>query len=174
MGIAAAISWIFANTPVWLFLVAVIVTAVKLRRARFARRVVTASYVLWGEVLFYTLGIGFVYIGVMHAYFGTIVAPTIGWAPSPFEYELGWAEIGLGIVALLSLWRGFEMRLAATLIFATFSFAAAAQHISQMLSAHNFTPGNAGLILWWGDIALPIVLLALAWLSREAQERYEH
>ncbi|MDQ2992986.1 MAG: hypothetical protein M3R30_09245 [Candidatus Eremiobacteraeota bacterium] len=173
MGIAAVISWIFANTAVWLFLVAVIVTIVKLRRARFARRVVTASYVLWGEVLFYTLGIGFVYIGVMHAYFGNLVAPTIGWAQSPFEYELGWAEIGLGIVALLSLWRGFEMRLAATLIFAIFSFAAAAQHISQMLRVHNYAPGNAGLILWWGDIALPIVLLVLAGLSREAQERYE-
>jgi hypothetical protein len=173
MDIATVISWIFTNTAVWLFLVAVIVTIVKVRRARFARRVVTPSYILWGETLFYTLGVGFVYVGVMHAYFGHFVAPTIGWAPSPFEYELGWAEIGLGIVALLSLWRGYEMRLAATLIFATFSFAAAAQHVSQMLGAHNYAPGNAGLILWWGDIALPVVVLILAYLSREAHERHE-
>ena len=119
------------------------------------------------------LGLGFVYIGIMHAYFGAVVAPTIGWTPSPFEYELGWAEIGLGIVAMVSLWRGYEMRLAATLIFATFSFAAAAQHVDEIVRLHNYAPGNAGLILWWGDIALPIAVLVLAYLSREAHERYE-
>ena len=172
-SIASVISWIFTNTAVWLFLVALIVTVVKMRRARFARRVVTATYLLWGETLFYVLGLGFVYIGIMHAYFGATVAPTIGWSPSPFEYELGWTEIGLGNVAMLSLWRGYEMRLAATLIFAIFSFAAAAQHVDQIVRLKNYAPGNAGLILWWGDIALPIVVLVLAYLSREAHERYE-
>ncbi len=170
-AIRSVVSLILSNTPIWLFVVAIVVTIVKVRRASFAHRVVTPAYVLWGETLFYTLGIGFIYIGFMHAYAQDIVAPSIGWAPSPFEYELGWAEVGLGIVALMSLWRGYEFRLASTLIFAIFSFAAAAQHIAEMIDAHNYAPGNAGIILWFGDIVLPIFFLILAYLSRDAYER---
>jgi hypothetical protein len=63
------------------------------------------------------------------------------------------------------------MRLAATLAFAIFSFGAAAQHIQQMLALHNYNPGNSGLILWFGDIALPLILLFLAFGARDAYER---
>lgn len=172
-SVSGAISFALSNVEIWLLIVGIVVTIVKLRRARFARRVVTAPYVLWGETLFYALGIGFVYVGLMHAYAQSVVAPSIGWAPSPFEYELGWSEVGLGVVALMSLWRGYEFRLASTLIFAIFSFAAAAQHIEQIVNAHNYAPGNAGLVLWFGDIALPLFFLILAFLSREAHERTE-
>lgn len=165
------ITFVLSNIPVWLFIAAIVVTIVKVRHAHFAHRVVTSAYVLWGETLFYALGIGFIYVGFMHAYAQDIVAPSIGWAPSPFEFELGWAEVGLGVVALMALWRGFEFRLASTLIFAIFSFAAAAQHIAEMVNAHNYAPGNAGIVLWFGDIALPIFFLVLAYLSRDAYER---
>jgi len=173
MGIASVISWILGNAFLWLFPVGVITAIVKLRRARFARRVVTPSYVLWGETLFYAMGIGLVYSGLMHAYFGNIVAPTIGWAQSPFEYELGWFSIGTGVVAMISLWRGYEMRLAVTIATSIFLFAAAAQHIQEMLVAHNYAPNNSGPIVWISDIAYPAILLALAFFSRDAHERYE-
>ncbi|HEY8322722.1 MAG TPA: DUF6790 family protein [Candidatus Baltobacteraceae bacterium] len=173
MGIASVISWILGNAFLWLFPVGVVTAIVKLRRAAFARRVATASYVVWGETLFYAMGIGMVYNGIMHAYFGNIVAPSIGWAQSPFEYELGWFSIGIGTVAIISLWRGYEMRLAVTVATAIFLFAAAAQHLQEMLVAHNYAPNNAGPILWVGDIAYPVILLVLAFLSRDAHERYE-
>ncbi|HVS46389.1 MAG TPA: DUF6790 family protein [Verrucomicrobiae bacterium] len=173
MTIAAAITWILSNTGVILFVVALIVTIVKVRRAHFARRVVTTSYVLWGEMLFYVLGIGSIYAGLMHAYAQWIVAPSIGWVPSPFEYELGWAEVALGIVALMSLWRGYEFRLATTIVAFVFGWSVAAQHLHEMIYAHNYAPGNAGIILWFGDIAFPLFVVMLAWLSREAHERTE-
>jgi len=173
MSIAGAVSWILGNAFLWLFVVGVVVAIVKIRRAAFARRVVTQPYVLWGEVLFYTAGIGMIYSGLFHAYGGAMVAATIGWGPSPFQYELGWFEIGIGIVGMLALWRGYEMRLAATLANAIFLFAAAAQHIQMMLVDHNYAPNNAGPVLWIADIVYPIVFLILAWLSREAHERSE-
>ena len=40
-----------------------------------------------------------------------------------------------------------------------------------MLAMHNYAPGNAGPILWFGDIALPIFTLFLALASRDAYER---
>lgn len=170
MNARDAISFVLGNIEVPLFVIALIVAAIKMQRGR-SRRVMSFSFTLWGEVLFYCIGLGFAYSWYFHAFAPGIVAPMIGWKPSPFEWELAWFELGLALVAALSLWRGYEMRLAASLTFAVFSFGAAAQHIHKMLALHNYAPENAGVVLWFGDLALPIVVLLLAWFSRDAYER---
>lgn len=171
MLIKETLSFILGNIQIPLFVIAVIVTIVKLRRASARHEVMSAAFTLWGEVLFYCFGLGFVYVWYLHAFLSAFTAPTIGWQPSPFEWELAWAELGIAVIALISLWRGYDMRLAATLAPAIFLFGAAAQHIHLMLAAHNYAPGNAGAVLWFGDIALPLFTLILALASRDAYER---
>ena len=163
--------FVLGQTFVILFAIALVTSLFKTRRIQRERRPYNGAYIFWGEVLFYAIGIWFVFAGVLHAYFQTIAAPDIGWQPSPFEYELGWMEIPLGFVAMLSLWRGFEFRLASTLVVATFALACAAQHLQQMLCCGNYAPSNAGLVLWFGDIFLPVLLLILAFLSRDEASR---
>lgn len=160
-----AIAWIIGNGYLVLFVVAVCTTLAKVRRER-PPDVAGAAYIAWGELLFYAIGIWFVSAGIMHAYFQDLAAPKIGWQPSPFEYELGWIELPLGVVAMMSLWRGSEFRLATTLIASTFTLAAAAQHLQQMICCANYAPSNAGPVLWFGDIVIPVLLLVLAALSR--------
>jgi hypothetical protein len=171
MVIREAIGFILGNIQVPLLVIAAIVTIVKLRRASARHEVMSAAYTLWGEVLFYCFGLGMLYGWYFHAFQAKLVAPTIGWQPSPFEWELAWAELGIAVIAGLSLWRGYDMRLGATLASAVFLFGAASQHIHLMISAHNYAPGNAGVILWFGDIALPLFTLLLAYGSRDAYER---
>jgi hypothetical protein len=171
MAIRDTLGFVLGNIEIPLFAVAVIVTIVKLRRASARHEVMTAAYTLWGEVLFYCVGLGFIYSWYFHAFMQQFTAPLIGWQPSPFEWELAWAQLGVAVIAILALWRGYEMRLAATLAFAIFSFGAAAQHIQQMLVLHNYSRGNSGLILWFGDIALPLFVLFLAIGARDAYER---
>jgi hypothetical protein len=161
------IAFLFSNLYLVLFAVAVCTAAGKLRRYRREGIAFDAAYVAWGEQLFYSVGIVFVYYGFLHANFGEYVAPAIGWRPSPFEYELGWVEIPLGVVAMMALWRGYEFRLAATIVSATFLLACAAQHIHEMLCCGNYAPSNAGPILWFYDIFVPVLLIALALLSRK-------
>jgi hypothetical protein len=171
MVIRDVVAFILGNIQVPLFVIAIIVTVVKLRRASARHEVMSGAYTLWGEVLFYCFGIGMAYAWYFHAFMARFVAPTIGWQPSPFEWELAWSELGIAVVAVLSLWRGYDMRLAATLVSVVFLFGAAAQHIHLMLTAHNYAPGNAGVILWFGDIALPLFTLLLCFVSRDAYER---
>jgi uncharacterized protein DUF6790 len=171
MVVREAISFILGNIQIPLFIIALAVAIFKIRRAGARHEVVSAAFTVWGEVLFYCFGLGFVYVWYFHAFLASFTAPTIGWQPSPFEWELAWAELGIGVIAILSLWRGYEMRLAATLASAIFLFGAAAQHIHLMMTAHNYAPGNAGAVLWFGDIALPLLLLILAFASRDAYER---
>jgi hypothetical protein len=168
--IEAAIRWVLSNAGIVLFVIAVICSLIKLRRARTAGRSPNVASVFWSEILFYAVGIGFIYYGLLHAYAQNIAAPSIGWLPSPFEYELGWVEIGIGVSAVVSLWRGYDFRLALTIPFVIFSWAAAAQHIQLILCCHNMAPGNAGLILWFSDILVPLILLVLAVASTRSIE----
>jgi hypothetical protein len=167
----AAVTWIASNAFLLLFAIAIVTTIVKVRRTHAARRPVSGADVFWGETLFYMVGIGYAYTGLLHAYAQQTVAPSIGWQPSPFEYELGWLEIGLALVALLSMRRGYEFRLAATLMYVIFAFAAAAQHVAQIRCCANYAPGNAGLVLWAGDIAIPLIVAAAAVLATNERSR---
>ena len=166
------IIWIVSNLFFVLFAIAACTTIVKVRRQSLALLSPRGAYVAWGELLFYAIGIWFVYTGILHAYFQEFVAPTIGWQPSPFEYELGWMEIPLAVVAMMSLWRGYEFRLATTIVVVTFTLAAAAQHIQQIVCCANNAGSNAGPILWFADIFIPLLLVVLAaWSSRDRTER---
>ena len=168
MLIGELIRTVLSNFVIVLLLIAIVTSVAKIRRARLSRRPFSASAIVWGELLFYLYGIANIYGGFFHAYAGQTAAASIGWANSPFQYELGWFEIGYGAVALASLWRGREFRLALTLPYSIFLLAAAAQHVHLMLVQHDYAQNNAGALLWVGDIAVPLVVLALAWLSRDA------
>lgn len=167
MIVGDIIKLILSNFIVVLLVIAILTSFSKIRRARIGRRPISTSYVVWGELLFYVYGLANIYSGIFHAYAGKMVAASIGWQDSPFQYELGWFEIGYGLTALMSLWRGYQFRLAMTLPYSIFLLAAAAQHVSQMQHQHNYAPNNAGLILWLGDIAIPLVVLLLAWMARD-------
>ncbi len=158
---------LLSNVFAVLLIVAIVTSIAKVRRARVARRPINRAYVIWGELLFYVYGLANIYSGFFHAYAGNMAAASIGWQDSPFQYELGWFEIAYGLTALMSLWRRYEFRLAMTLPYSIFLLAAAAQHISQMQHQHNYAPNNAGLILWLGDIAIPLVVLLLSWMARD-------
>jgi uncharacterized protein DUF6790 len=158
------IFWIGSNWFLLLFVVAVCTTIAKVRRLS-TPRIGDIAYIAWGELLVYGVGVWFIYAGIGHAYFQEVTAPRIGWQPSPFQFELGWMEIPLGFVTIAALWRGYEFRLASTTIVATFSLACAAQHIQQMICCGNYSPNNAGPILWFADIFVPLLLLCLAALS---------
>lgn len=168
--IADAIKLILSNLYIVFFLIAIGTTIAKVRRASIARKPVSIPLILWGELLFYYVGFGFLWAGIFHAYAQNVAAPSIGWQPSPFEFELGWMEIALAFVAMLSLFR-VHFRLAVTLVVSIFGLAAAAQHIQQILCCQNYAPGNAGPILWFSDIFCSLLLLVLAFLSRGAEHR---
>lgn len=73
------------------------------------------------------------------------------------------ASLGFAAVGFLAAFRSFDLRLAAILGPSIFALGAAAGHIYQMMTAHNFAPGNAGII-FWTDILIPAFGFVLLWL----------
>jgi hypothetical protein len=69
------------------------------------------------------------------------------------------------VVGFLAFRGSFGLRAAAVVGPAIFLLGAAAGHVHQMVVAHNFAPGNAGVI-FYTDIAIAIIGSAMLWLQR--------
>lgn len=100
-----------------------------------------------------------------HVFAPEQVAPTIGWKPSPFEFEVGFANLGMGLAAIVAAFAGQGFRVATTIVAATFLWGAAIGHVIQIVEVDNLAPGNAGLVLWLDIIvpALAVILVVAAW-----------
>lgn len=101
---------------------------------------------------------------VFHVFFGDMAAEFIGWANSPFQLEVGFASLGIGIAGVLAFRAGLPFRFATLIPPAVFSLGAAGGHVYQMITEHNYSPGNVGLVLP-SDIIIPIIGFVLLWLS---------
>jgi hypothetical protein len=94
-----------------------------------------------------------------------MAAAFIGWEDSPFQFEVATASLGFSLVGFIAAFGSFDLRLAAILGPSIFLLGAAAGHIYQMITAHNFAPGNAGAIFYM-DLLLPMFGYLLLWLAR--------
>jgi len=88
----------------------------------------------------------------------------IGWAQSPFQAEVGFASLGVGIAGVIAFKSSLPFRFATLIPPWAFSLGAAGGHFYQMIVAHDFSPGNVGLVLPI-DILMPIVGFVFLWLS---------
>ncbi|MET1045364.1 MAG: DUF6790 family protein [Hyphomicrobium sp.] len=125
--------------------------------------VVVEKLISWH--VFWAIGICFFYNFVMHSIFGKTAAAFIGWADSPFQFEVGTASLGFSIVGFLAAFRSFDLRLAAILGPGVFALGAGVGHIYQIVTEHNFAPGNAGVIFYL-DFLIPIFGFLLLWLQQ--------
>lgn len=164
-AIEAAIVFVFSNFFLCVFVLGFLVAAGAIARAKRPVGGAVAVEKLLSWYVFFSVGVGFLYNFVMHVFFGRMVAAFIGWADSPFQFEVGTASLGFAVVGFLAFSRGFELRLAAIIGPAFFLLGAAVGHLRQMIAAHNFAPGNAGTIFYL-DIIMPLTGFVLLWLDR--------
>lgn len=124
---------------------------------------------LFSYFLFFSMGVAFIYNFICHVFLAEMSASFIGWENSPFQYEVGFASLGFGIVGLIAFRSGLGFRAAAVIGPSFFLLGAAGGHVYQMIKAHNFAPGNAGII-FWTDIILPIIGFTLLYYQYKLYE----
>jgi hypothetical protein len=163
--IRAAITFFLSNYSFTFFLIGLVVSLIAIMASRgggVTRALAVEKLLAW--YVFFSIGVDNLYNFVMHVFFGEMSARFIGWADSPFQLEVGVASLGFATVGFLAAFRSFDLRLAAIIGPGVFTLGAAIGHIQQMMTAHNFAPGNAGLI-FWTDIFVPVFGFALLWLQ---------
>lgn len=160
--IKAIITFVLSNFTLTFLVIGLIFSVVAIARAPkpVSRAVAVEKLLAW--YVFFAIGASYLYNFVMHVFFGKMAAAFIGWADSPFQFEVGTASLGFAVVAFIAAFGSFDLRLAAVLGPSIFTLGAAVGHIRQMVEAHNFAPGNAGVI-FWTDILIPLFGFILLW-----------
>jgi hypothetical protein len=118
-----------------------------------------------GWVLLLAVGAASLWAGLYHVLAPRTAAAYIGWQPSPFQFEIGIADIAFGVAAMASFWRSLEFK-AAVIVYAVIFYAGVVYgHIHQVMIAGDFAPGNFGVLLLL-SIVLPVLLVGLLWSAR--------
>ena len=161
---AGIISFALHNYTLTLFIIGLLFSLGALARAHkpVDGPLVVEKLLAW--FVFFNIGVGYLYNFIMHGFFGEMAARFIGWADSPFQFEVATASLGFAVVGFIAAFRSFDLRLAAILGPSIFTLGAAVGHIREMITAHNFAPGNAGVI-FWTDILIPLVGFLLLWFQ---------
>jgi len=120
-------------------------------------------------ILLFPVGIMGLWAFTGHVFLAERTAASIGWATSPFQFEVGMANLGVGLAGVIGAFvasPGF--RAAVGVVTIGFLGGAGVGHIVQMAETGNMAAGNAGPILYT-DFLTPLAVLGLLLLQRMAR-----
>jgi hypothetical protein len=162
--VAETIGFVLRNLPAILFVLALVLSVSTNGHGTPVERLLA-----W--VLLLPIGITGLWAGISHVFFPATAAAHIGWQVSPFQFEVGMADLAIGVTACVSFWRDLSFKAAAVCAASIFLLGDAAGHIREMAVAGNFAPGNAGVPFYMDVIcpALAITLLIIAIRERSAR-----
>lgn len=111
-------------------------------------------------MLFLGMGWSILAGALMHTVFARGTAKAIGWETNGFQYEVGFASLGIGLAGIYAASSDASAAwVAAALAGGTFLLLAGLNHIVEIIRESNYAPGNTVILI--SDLGVPISLLAL-------------
>ena len=115
----------------------------------------------------YLLYLLVIYVGLMglltayaHVFRPVQTSASIGWSTSPYEYEVGMADMTIGVLGVLCLWFRGNFWLATAIAEALWLLGDAIGHVRQVVESNNHAENNSGLFLYL-EFVMPLVILGL-------------
>ena len=134
-----------------LFFVALAVVAASIHLAVSRNRRSSGSAIA-GTYLVYLFVI---YVGLMglltayaHVFRPVQTSASIGWSTSPYEYEVGMADLTVGVLGILCAWFRGNFWLATAIANAVWLLGDAAGHVRQEFLYNNHAANNSGVFLY--------------------------
>ena len=93
-------------------------------------------------------------------FFPVITADHIGWQTSPFQSEVGMADLAIGVTACCAFWGNLSFKAAAVSAASIFLLGDAVGHVREMLVSGNFAASNAG-VPFYRDVICPLLSIIL-------------
>lgn len=122
--------------------------------------------------LIYLFGLGVTGSGIGgafgHLFLSDIVAESVGWpSGSPFQLEMGFANLALGFLGAVAISRRDGFREATVLAATTLGFGATIVHFIDILQTGNLAPGNT--LQNVSNILRPVMLILFLIASRRVE-----
>jgi hypothetical protein len=151
----------------YLFLVAVgVATCLQLWLGKRPVSLMRVVEVLLLYLLVFCAGLGGLMAFLGHTFKALEIALKIGWQPSPFQFEVAVADLAFGVLGILCIWQRRGFWTATGIGYAVFLLGCGYGHVREMTLHGNFSPYNAGPVLWVNDLAVPVVILLLLLVRR--------
>jgi hypothetical protein len=97
------------------------------------------------------------------------IADSIGYRQSFFQWEVGWADIAVGVLGVVCIWKRDSWMTAAVVALAILYWGDAIGHVMQWVAHANTASSNVGAIP--SDILQPLVAIALLVAYRRTRPR---
>lgn len=102
--IGAIIRFVLTNLPAILLFFAILAGVTSRRRPH--------SEALLSWLLLLPIGVSGIWAAIYHLVFPNFAAAFIGWQPSPFQFEVGVADLAYGATACAAFWRSLSFKAA--------------------------------------------------------------
>jgi hypothetical protein len=136
------------------------------RQRRSSRLAIVETYLLYLLVIY--VGVMGLLTGYAHVFRPVQTSASIGWSTSPYEYEVGMADLTIGVLGVLCAWFRGNFWLATAVANFCWLEGDAVGHVRQVVENNNHAENNSGLFLYL-EIAMPIVILGLTlWQRRRS------
>jgi hypothetical protein len=127
---------------------------------------IAGTYLLY--LLFFYVGLMGVLTAYAHVFRPVETSASIGWSTSPYEYEVGMADLTVGILGVLCLKFRGNFWLATAIANAVWLLGDAIGHVRQMTFNNNHAANNSGIFLVT-EFIMPLVILSLALYHRRRE-----
>src|ERR1700689_641926 len=124
------------------------------------------TYLLY--LLFFYVGLMGILTAYAHVFRPVQTSASIGWSTSPYEYEVGMADLTVGVLGLLCLKFRGNFWLATAIANAVWLLGDAVGHVRQMTLNNNHASNNSGIFLVT-EIIMPLVILSLTLYHRRRE-----
>jgi hypothetical protein len=157
--------------PILAWVLALVAAAADIARAPrpLGARLVADRLLRW--IFFFVIGLMSLWAFMGHVFFPAEAAAAIGWQTSPFQFEVGVANLGIGLAGVVgAFWGRLGFRTATWIVVASFLGGAAIGHVRQIAETGNLAAGNAGPILYT-DVLTPVIVAALLVVAWRADQK---
>ena len=134
------------------------------RRSRGAA--IAGTYLLY--LLFFYVGLMGLLTAYAHVFRPIETSASIGWSTSPYEYEVGMADLTVGVLGVLCLKFRGNFWLATAIANAVWLLGDAVGHVRQMILENNHAANNSGIFLIT-EFIMPLVILCLTLYHRRQE-----
>jgi hypothetical protein len=137
------------------------------RSSRGSTRAIAGTYLLY--LLFLYVGLMGMLTAYAHVFRPIQTSASIGWSTSPYEYEVGMADLTIGVLGVLCLSIRGSFWLATAIANAVWLLGDAVGHVREIILNNNHSPNNSGIFLI-AEFVTPCVILLLALYHHSAKE----
>lgn len=136
-------------------------------KRRSSATAVAGTYLLY--LLFFYVGLMGILTAYAHVFRPVETSASIGWPTSPYEYEVGMADLTVGVLGVLCLRFRGNFWLATAIANAVWLLGDAVGHVQQMKLNNNHAANNSGIFLVT-EFVMPLVILSLTFYCRHRED----